>query len=260
MALTDGLTHLYRMELAGAESNLSPTPSAPLSLAESATAPAIITGKVDNARDFVDKQRFLTGAANAITPGAGPINASVAAWVRYDSLAGSSFGRREQSMVMQGSAAVDNLREYVFAADGTTDRAYLLVNQSSQVAVEVQSTTFGTLSVATWHLVVGLFDGSNSLIGISVDNSAVDTTAWDGSMFSSGVNVTALCIANNFASYELLGDLDEVAMWNRVITTAEIAQLWNGGAGINILLAGNGGSGALAASLLRRRRRLHKVP
>lgn len=246
MALTDGLTHLFSMEVGGVENNLSPTPIAPLSLTLSVTEPAIIPGKVGNGRDFVDKNRTMSDVAFIFPPGVGPIDGTIAAWVRYDSLNGSSFGRREQSIIMTGSAAVDNLIHYVFAADGTTDRMFFRVNPTSQVAVEVQSTTFGTLTVGQWHLVVALLDGTGGTIGISVDNSAIDTAAWDGSLFTSGTPGTVFGIANNFASYETLGDMDEVAAWNRVLTPAEIAELWNGGAGVNILTAGPPVTGLLA--------------
>jgi hypothetical protein len=253
--LADRVSHHFKMEDAGNESNEAATPMEPLSLTASATAPEVVSGQVGDARSFEDINRNLLAASPFVTirPGEGPINASIAVWVNFDSLTGSALGRREQSWIMEGSAAADNTRRFVCFADGTTDRAALLVNQSSQVAVEVQGTTFGILSTGTWYLVVCLLDGNAGTIGISVNNSAIDTTAWDGTMYTGSTSNTAVAVANSLASYDPRADIDELLVWNRrVLTTADITELWNSGSGTPV---GGGGGGGGFIPIIRRRRR-----
>ena len=93
-------------------------------------------------------------------------------------------------------------------------------------------------------------NGSQGTIGISVNASDIDLATWDGSMHNSGSTQTSVGVANNLASKEPSGDIDELAVWNgRVFTSGDIAALYNGGVGVNL------GSVPIA-NVLRRRRRL----
>jgi hypothetical protein len=85
-----------------------------------------------------------------------------------------------------------------------------------------------------WHLVVVTYSGSNSdyiaNTTIYVDGSAVATTN-NGSITGSAYG-TSLRVGNRYTyNSPYSGDIDEVGIWNRALSTTEISDLYNGGAG-----------------------------
>ena len=105
MALDTGLTHLFRMDDTGlSESNQAPVPVIPLTITDpAAPGPDGDAGPVPPAsgrfRSFDVKTKTFLGPPSEliITPGAGPIDTTLACWFRLDNLNGSSFGLDEKT-------------------------------------------------------------------------------------------------------------------------------------------------------------------
>ena len=87
-----------------------------------------------------------------------------------------------------------------------------------------------TLTTGTWHLLIGTFKNSTREITCQADNGTIGTATATGTLgqpVSGALRVGGL----NFPAvpYPLNGYIGKFKIWNRVITTAERTQLWNGG-------------------------------
>jgi hypothetical protein len=87
---------------------------------------------------------------------------------------------------------------------------------------DATATYSGSLNAA-WHFIVAWFDPVDSKTRISVDNATpiVSTTARTTTQVA-----TTTRIGSTFG-----GLIDEVALWDRVLTADERTELWNAGAG-----------------------------
>ncbi len=84
---------------------------------------------------------------------------------------------------------------------------------------------------AAFHLIVATFTRAGNL-QVYLDNvaeTALDITAASGSVN----NANGFSIGRNYdAGHPFDGSVDELGLWNRVLTGAEISALWNSGAGV----------------------------
>ena len=88
------------------------------------------------------------------------------------------------------------------------------------------------ISGGSWHHLVGTYDGS--YVRIYVDGSEVGTgTAQTNSLYTNTGN--GVMIGGLDASYLANGNIDEIAVWSRVLSGAEVTTLYNSGAGYNIM-------------------------
>ena len=104
------------------------------------------------------------------------------------------------------------------------------INTSSGRKELCQSVTISDFE-NRWNHIVGIYDGSN--VTIYVNGSSIGTTTHSGnvSLSSSDVLLFGLNASNNTDG--LNGILDDVAYWNDALSAAEIAALYNSGAGLN---------------------------
>ncbi|MFM9964429.1 MAG: LamG-like jellyroll fold domain-containing protein [Planctomycetaceae bacterium] len=78
-----------------------------------------------------------------------------------------------------------------------------------------------------WHLIVAVHDAANNLLKLSVDNGAFSTTAWSVGVLTGSSDL----VSDVSGATDCQFDLDEVQLWKRALTTSDIADLWNAGAG-----------------------------
>jgi len=81
-----------------------------------------------------------------------------------------------------------------------------------------------------WHHIVGTYDGSS--IKLYIDDVLEETTTWTGLSYA-GNNYIEIGSRNNAGSSSPTfdGDIDELCVWNRALTTDEISELYNADAG-----------------------------
>jgi hypothetical protein len=92
--------------------------------------------------------------------------------------------------------------------------------------------TFGNLTTGTWYMVVATVTGASTVMKISVNNSAFDTTT-NGNAINSvsqpfyiGAGPTGAPSGNDV-------NIDQTGIWkNRILSTSDVNLLWNGGAGL----------------------------
>ncbi len=85
---------------------------------------------------------------------------------------------------------------------------------------------------ASFHMVMVQYDDATGIMSISVDDGTPETQG--GGNLTNTANPTAvLSIGNNpTGAQDIDGDMDEVSIWDRILSTAEITALFNGGAGL----------------------------
>lgn len=156
-------------------------------------------------------------------------------WVKFNALPGAA-------------------NSYVVGKTGAATREYLVYTSPTggqHLIFEVAGTNDiamagGSITTATWYFVYVIWDGTNIRIAINMgsESSAAGVDATDG--------------ANNFAigtrgdgdvGEGTDGNIAQVAIWKRVLTTSELSQIYNSGNGVANLLdldqiSGGGGAGA----------------
>ncbi len=78
-----------------------------------------------------------------------------------------------------------------------------------------------------WHRIIGWVE-TGVEIGMRIDNTWQATTAMANPIYDPGA-ATGLYVANGSSSWH--DRLDEIAVWDRLLTVAEMLTDWNGGAG-----------------------------
>lgn len=181
------------------------------------------TGVVAGARSYVSASAYFTHADNADLS-AGDTDFSFQAWVKLtDKLASRVILRK-----WDGGGT-----EYIFWYDFnvlTSDRFSLAVRSGGGTLTHVEANTLGSPSTGTWYLVHGWHDSVNNLIGISVNAGTADTNA-----HSAGVADTSAVFdmghSEGTSNEDMVGLIDEAAMWRKVLSSTERTWLYNAGAG-----------------------------
>jgi hypothetical protein len=201
------------------------------------------TGKVSGGRDFeVANTEYFSCADNA-TISMGDIDFTIAFWVQFESI-----GMR-QMLVAKDQ---DTSREYrVTLRDGAAGDSLTFLVHNGGSGGGVEATTFGAVSTATWYFVVAQHDSVNNLLKISVNDGTMDTSA-----YSAGVGDGAADFNIGRRSYPGFADhfdgiLDEIGIWKRMLSSAEITELYNAGSGRDYAyISGGGGGGATGVGFL----------
>lgn len=116
----------------------------------------------------------------------------------------------------------------------------------------VTANTFGAISAATWYFVVAWHDSVSNQIGISVNGTA-DTAAHSAGVFD-GTGPFAIGARVNATSDYWDGLIDEFGFWRRVLSGAEITELYNAGAGRDYAYIAGGAAGPVIPVFMRQYR------
>lgn len=159
---------------------------------------------------------------------------AVQAWVNFDAL-----GTDPQAVVMKRNEKVNSQPrdgwEMVVGGSGTNVQFSARTGAGS-IAVPTSNVQFGT---GEWHHLLFTTDGIAHLYVDGVDASptglglgGIMGSQHDLLVGASDWNPNG--IAPQIMDWPLVGRLDKIALWNRFLTQAEVASLYNGGAGINL--------------------------
>lgn len=122
---------------------------------------------------------------------------------------------------------------------------YRLVSGIEQLRVHTTTLAFSASDV-DWHHVCVTYDGSSNLSGVKIyiDGSSVAVSLAATDTLSPGDDIitsTDLCIggfidnaAVNSRAYPFAGNLDEVAIWSKELSSSEVSSVYNGGLAVNL--------------------------
>lgn len=197
------------------------------------------TGLVGNARDFeADNSEDFSIADNADLS-AGDIDFSFSLWFKTE---GVEFVVR--AMLYKGDGGQ---YEYLLMRGGGGGISFSVCSAAG-FANETTVNSTASIFDTNWHHVACGHDSVNNLIWIQVDDETRVTQAYSHGCYDS----TKSFILGSQAGIRFWdGLLDECGFWKRTLTTAEVTELYNAGAGRDYAYIAGG-----APPATNRRRRL----
>jgi hypothetical protein len=213
MALTDDLISYWKLDeasgnAADAHGSNTLTPVA---------APTGATGIINNGRDFEQSSsQFLECADNASLD-RGDTDFSFSLWVSLETSTATT-----QTILSKDGGAGD--RQYRLDVSGGSLRWFVF---DSGGGVAGQASAAWNPSLGTFHHIVVWHDAAANEVGYVIDDGTPVTAATSAAAGTGGADFE---IAGNPNAFD--GIIDEVGLWGRVISDAEITSLYNSGAGL----------------------------
>jgi len=154
---------------------------------------------------------------------------SVSAWVYLDDLGAAT------PILTKWNTTSSNKREWQLNVQVTTGLVFfLLYDETNVVYHEAKTTT--ALSAATWYHITATYDGSGGASGgsgikIYIDGTSDTLTVTNDSSYVIMRNTAADVIigAETSASTFFDGKLDEISVWDKELTAANVTELYNDG-------------------------------
>jgi hypothetical protein len=187
------------------------------------------TGIQGNGRTFVsaNSERMLTNATASSTI-CGADNYTLAFWFRMT----SAYVSGNQGFVSNDFFSTERgISVYGTGASGSWYRPYLNLNYADATSETYAPFGADSMAPSTWHFFCLRLSGGTAM---DVRFNAIDATTKTitKAFFTSRQR---LFFGVRFTSSDYLnGDLDEVAMWDRRLSDAEVSTLYNSGAGIDL--------------------------
>jgi hypothetical protein len=182
-----------------------------------------ITGKINEGFDFVTGNSYITVADHASL---NPSALTVAFWYNPDTLT------TVQILFHKG-----NFTQGYYCDSTAAGNIRFAVGHSSFSALQ----SLGTVTTGGgWYHIVCTYDGTTKRIYI---NGALDNSTTGGDSNGTGGSSGALVFATRadaLGVQSLDGQLDEIGLYPRAISLAEVQSLYNGGSGFNPYAAPSG--------------------
>lgn len=181
------------------------------------------TGKVGNGRDFEASNSESFSIADNASLSFGDDPMTIAFWVKFESLGAN-----------QDCVAKDDQtnRDYLVGYDFTNNRIRFIVwdTATGGTATTLRANNFGAPSTGVWYFIVAKHDPTANELSLSV-NGVADTVSYSAGIRDSGVQFRIGSRGNDTSFTD--GIIDEVGIWDRVLSTAEEVALYNGGDGMS---------------------------
>ena len=231
--LLNNLVAYWKLDEAGGANDALDAHSNGLTLTQ-VSNPGADTGKVySTARTFDGSADWFSRAADSSLQ-TGDIDFTIACWV--------FLTKTNTEHVVYSRWDVSSAREYFISWVQSTNQFRFIVSATgSSPYSNVSASTFGAISSATWYFIVAQHDAANNLIGISVNDTATDTSAHTTGVYtgSSKTTIGTFNISGSgFGPASWGGRIGPVAFWKSaaggggVLTAAQRTALYNGGAGL----------------------------
>lgn len=182
-----------------------------------ATSVSYASGKVGNCGVFNGTSAFID---TNYTPSAN-CDLTVSAWVKWTSTA-------DMAIANNYGGAVNGIDHFYLYQ--TSNRVRLLVDDGADTAVAEHGSA---LNDGNWHHVVATYEYSTKTAKLYIDGalSATDTTAGSADLGQRDFWI-GRARQNYSGDRYFSGSIDQVAMWERVLSLEEIEEIYNGGSGL----------------------------
>ena len=182
------------------------------------------TGVVSNAAQFQDSNSEFLHINDNASLSTGDIDYSLFAWVKLDSTPGNFM------MIMSRFESNTN-REYNLIWNNNSSRfGWVIFDSGGTARGTAIADNFGAPSTGIFYFVYVYHDSVNNEVGISINNGPVNIAATTGA--PSDLSVIFRMGARR-TTEELFWDgaIDEAGFYKKVLSSAEISWLYNGGNG-----------------------------
>jgi hypothetical protein len=186
-----------------------------------------VTGKVDEAMSITagDAKGQASGTNRTDTAFITNTGAvwTICLWVKVDSRVGDQAWLSTTGLG-SGQAGL------FFRMQNSSGGIYLKFGTGGGTVIGGTTTT-QVIPNTNWNFVVGQYDYSNGAIKVSVNNGAFETVAT--AVISDTTTPYRQLIVGNSPELDndLNGDMDELSIWNRILTAGEITAIYNSGTG-----------------------------
>lgn len=226
MALTDNLVSYWKLdETSGTRSDSHGSNN----LTDNNTVTYTASGKINNAGTFTAANSEYLSITDASQTGLDiTTDLTISAWM-YITSAPTSGNEYTLVSKLSGSSSSYGLR--YFNNGGTLQLAAFMYD-SSAPTTNINYNKNVTLSTSTWNHIVYTFKSSTSTAEFYVNGSSIGTVT-DASANDINNSTAKFTIGAAFegANRFMNGNLDEIGIWSRVITSGEVTSLYNSGSG-----------------------------
>lgn len=181
-----------------------------------------VSGKLSNAAEFdqADGDHLFSAADPAAVDFTGNQDFTVACWVQIKA---GTLNQRRTFVAKYESAG--QAQWYLQARNSPSARLLFGVNDAE---IEAIANNYGVPAEDTWIFMVCWHDATADTVNIQINNGTADSTAHSAGIEDSTsiVRVGRLTTAGY-----LDGMVDEIGVWNRVLTSGERTELYNSGTG-----------------------------
>lgn len=145
---------------------------------------------------------------------------SVSLWVKPDNIAASRI-------LFSKAGAAPAVKGYMLRHNATTGALFLQMRSSTN-----RSFTFDkSLVASSWQHVVFTYAGGSNINGAHVYLDAVKSnTPASGSLSGTMLEGQDFILGSRSGSFYFSGNIDEVTVWNKELSQAEVTELYNSGA------------------------------
>lgn len=176
-----------------------------------------VAGKINTAYSF-DGNGYVT-IGDILS---GPTAFSISIWIKKDANGNTEF-------IINKGIGGGVQREYDLLIDGANDKLnVLLFDEDINVGIATASNTALT-NLGVWYNSVTTWDGTNIIFYL---NGFPDGGGVNATIIRDTSSDFTICHDLNFAKRYFTGDVDEVGIWSRALTSAEVTTLYNGGNGL----------------------------
>lgn len=217
-ALTDGLVSYWTLDDTLGDSTVTGN-----TLINNGSTP-FATGKINNAADLNGSSQWLSKADNASLSITGDL--SISAWINLDTDPSGNI----YSIATKYRPA-DSNASFLFSV-GEGNHLEMRISSDCSAATDKFVSFSPATDGSTWYNVAVVYDASEGAVYFYVDGSQQGDvqTSYPTSICDSAASFFIGAYGNPTQYYN--GKIDEVGVWNRVLTSTEIADIYNGGEGL----------------------------
>ena len=180
-------------------------------------SPSWVNGKFGKALDYVAAQQQSVSVADAPSLNLGSASFSVAFWLRYTNSIDADIIRKGSGSTANAWFKVEILKstqKLFFNVHGSSDKNNITAPDASNDGL--------------WHHVVAVRDVENGRIRLYIDGTQVVSSSNPGGSLSNSADLS-IGSKDTLADDFLNGSLDDVLIFSRALSAAEVLDLFNSG-------------------------------
>jgi len=183
-------------------------------------------GKVASAAHFTRASSQLLNVASNASLAMGDIDFSIAGWFYADTIPSVYMGL----VTKWDDLAVNAEYALYYKSIAGQKRFMFVVSNGGSFSTELEATTFGAITTATWYFVCVVHDSVANLLKINVNGGAFDTAALTTGVKSGN---RTFRVGRDQGTNYWDGRVDELGVWrNRALTQVETQTLYKSGNGV----------------------------
>jgi hypothetical protein len=199
------------------------------------------TGKQGNGADFERDNSELLSITDAAQSGLDITgNMTISLWMKPETLPSTTSGSVEYYFVSRYDSTSGGWAwRTLWQTSSTLNRVFLSTSTNGTTATNGIVDTSGLSSAGVWYFLT--FVKSSTTFTMYINGSSVGTATVTSSIYNGNDNFAIGANSNGNSGF-FDGIIDEVGIWSRALTSSEVSELYNSGAGLSYAGLTGGGS------------------